>query len=92
MRDRADARPALPHIRVPTLVVVGEEEPADDVEGFGSALGRWLVEVAGVGDLEGVSVDGVDGGLQRCVADQVRRIHFPSFSAPRMGARYSFGG
>ena len=53
---------------------------------------RIDIAIAGSGNVLGVSVDGGDGGLQRCVAEQVRRIHFPSFSAPRMGARYSFGG
>lgn len=50
-----------------------------------------LIAIAGSGQVLGVSVNGGDGGVQRCVADQVRRIHFPSFSAPRMGASYSFG-
>lgn len=49
------------------------------------------IAIAGSGDVLGVSVGAGDAGFQRCIADQVRRIHFPSFSAPRMGARYSFG-
>ena len=49
------------------------------------------IAIAGSGQVLGVSVNGGDGSLQRCVADQVRHIRFPSFSAPRMGARYSFG-
>ncbi|MDB4975588.1 MAG: Serine/threonine-protein kinase PknB [Myxococcaceae bacterium] len=55
--------------------------------------GKVTVDIAiqGSGNVLGVSVNGGDASLQRCVADQVRRIHFPSFSAPRMGARYSFG-
>jgi len=52
---------------------------------------RIDLALAGSGQVLGVSVDGGDGALQRCVAEQVRRIKFPSFSAPRMGARYSFG-
>jgi eukaryotic-like serine/threonine-protein kinase len=52
---------------------------------------RVDIALAGSGQVLGVSVDGGDSALQRCVADQVRRIHFPSFQAPRMGARYSFG-
>ncbi|MEY4515100.1 MAG: hypothetical protein RLZZ450_7222, partial [Pseudomonadota bacterium] len=52
---------------------------------------RIDLALAGSGQVLGVSVDGGNGPLQRCVADQVRRIKFPSFSAPRMGARYSFG-
>jgi len=38
-----------------------------------------------------VSVGAGDASFQRCVGDQVRKIRFPSFGAPRMGARYSFG-
>lgn len=49
------------------------------------------IAIAGSGQVLGVSVNAGDPGLQRCVADQVRRIRFPSFSSPRMGARYSFG-
>jgi serine/threonine-protein kinase len=48
------------------------------------------IAIAGNGQVLGVSVNAGDNGFQRCVADQVRRIRFPSFSAPRMGARYSF--
>jgi hypothetical protein len=47
--------------------------------------------IAGSGQVVGVSVSGGDGGVQSCVASQVRRIRFPSFSAPRMGARFTFG-
>jgi eukaryotic-like serine/threonine-protein kinase len=49
------------------------------------------IAIAGSGQVQGVSVGAGDAGFQRCIAEQVRRIHFPSFSAPRMGARYSFG-
>lgn len=49
------------------------------------------IALAGSGEVLGVSVDAADASLQRCVADQVRRIRFPSFQSPRMGARYSFG-
>jgi len=52
---------------------------------------RVDIALAGSGQVLGVSVDGGEPALQRCVADQVRRIHFPAFQAPRMGARYSFG-
>jgi hypothetical protein len=48
------------------------------------------IAIAGSGQVLGVTVNAGDAGFQRCVADQVRRIRFPSFSAPRMGARYSF--
>jgi serine/threonine protein kinase len=47
--------------------------------------------IAGSGQVLGVSVSGGDPGVQNCVAGQVRRIRFPSFSAPRMGARFTFG-
>jgi eukaryotic-like serine/threonine-protein kinase len=49
------------------------------------------IAIAGSGQVMGVSVGAGDAGFQRCVAEQVRKIHFPGFSAPRMGARYSFG-
>jgi hypothetical protein len=49
------------------------------------------IAIAGSGAVQGVSVNGGDSGFQRCIAGQVRGIHFPSFDAPRMGARYSFG-
>lgn len=48
--------------------------------------------IAGSGNVMGASVNGGDSALQRCVAEQVRKIHFPTFPSPRMGARYSFGG
>ena len=48
------------------------------------------IAIAGSGEVLGVSVNGGDAALQRCVAGQVRGIRFPRFSAPRMGARYSF--
>jgi hypothetical protein len=49
------------------------------------------IAIAGSGQVMGVSVGAGDGGFQRCVANEVRKIHFPTFSSPRMGARYSFG-
>jgi hypothetical protein len=48
------------------------------------------IAIAGSGQVLGVTVNAGDAGFQRCVADQVRKIRFPSFPAPRMGARYSF--
>lgn len=48
------------------------------------------IAIAGSGQVLGVTVNAGDAAFQRCVADQVRRIRFPSFPAPRMGARYSF--
>jgi serine/threonine protein kinase len=51
---------------------------------------RIDIAIAGSGQVQGVSVGAGDATFQRCIADQVRRIHFPSFGAPRMGARYSF--
>ncbi len=49
------------------------------------------IAIAGSGQVLGVSVNAGDAGFQSCVASQVRRVRFPAFSAPRMGARYSFG-
>ena len=42
------------------------------------------------GQVLGASVHGGSGSFQSCISGRTRSIHFPSFSAPRMGARYSF--
>lgn len=57
-----------------------------------NADGKVTVDmaIAGSGQVVGVSVNAATPAIQSCVADQVRRVRFPSFSAPRMGARYSF--
>ncbi|MET0341834.1 MAG: protein kinase [Polyangiales bacterium] len=52
---------------------------------------RVDVAIGGSGQVMGVTVTAKEPALSRCVGDQVRRIRFPSFSAPRMGARYVFG-
>jgi hypothetical protein len=38
----------------------------------------------------GASVRQGSGGFKSCIASQVRGIRFPTFPAPRMGARYRF--
>ncbi len=48
------------------------------------------IAIAGSGQVMGVTVNAGDASFQKCVADQIRKIRFPSFPAPRMGARYSF--
>jgi hypothetical protein len=57
----------------------------------GSA-GKVTIDMAilGSGAVQGVSVKATNPALSQCVASKVRRVHFPSFSAPRMGARFSF--
>lgn len=58
----------------------------------GGGVGKVTIDMAilGSGKVAGVSVRGGNSGVQSCVAKRVRGIRFPSFSAPRMGARYSF--
>jgi pimeloyl-ACP methyl ester carboxylesterase len=55
MRDRPDAREALPRITVPALVVVGEQDaltPPADSEAMAAAIpGARLVRIAGAGHL-----------------------------------------
>lgn len=46
--------------------------------------------IAGNGQVLGATVRTGSSAFQSCIAQRSRAIHFPSFSAPRMGARYSF--
>jgi hypothetical protein len=58
----------------------------------GSRLGTVQIDLAilGSGKVAGASVNTGSPGFKRCIAAKVRQISFPSFPAPRMGARYSF--
>jgi len=60
----------------------------------GDGVGGVRIDLAirGSGDVMGASISGGNASFQRCIANKVRRIKFPSFPAPRMGARYSFDG
>ena len=51
---------------------------------------RIDLAIAGSGTVMGASVNAGSPAFQRCIAGKVRSIKFPSFPAPRMGARYSF--
>ncbi|MFI5305988.1 MAG: protein kinase [Polyangiales bacterium] len=59
----------------------------------GSHLGNVQIDMAilGSGQVAGASISTGSPGFKRCIAAKVRQISFPSFPAPRMGARYSFG-
>jgi serine/threonine-protein kinase len=59
----------------------------------GGHLGNVQIDLAivGSGQVLGASVNTGSGSFKHCIAAKVREIHFPSFPAPRMGARYSFG-
>ena len=46
--------------------------------------------IAGDGSVLGASVHGGSGSFQGCMAQQIRTVRFPTFGAPRMGARYTF--
>lgn len=51
---------------------------------------RIDMAIAGSGEVLGASVRNGSASFQNCIAARVRRIRFPSFSAPRMGATFSF--
>lgn len=46
--------------------------------------------IAGSGQVLGATVRTGSSAFQSCIAQRARSIRFPAFSAPRMGARYSF--
>lgn len=46
--------------------------------------------IAGNGSVLGATVHGGSAGFQGCMGGQIKNVHFPTFGAPRMGARYSF--
>lgn len=58
----------------------------------GSRLGTVRIDLAiqGSGQVMGASVNTGSASFKGCIAGKVRQIRFPSFPAPRMGARYSF--
>ena len=58
----------------------------------GGRLGSVQINLAilGSGKVMGASVNTGSPSFKRCIAGKVRNIKFPSFPAPRMGARYSF--
>ncbi|MDH5672450.1 MAG: protein kinase [Myxococcales bacterium] len=58
----------------------------------GGRLGNVRIDLAilGSGKVMGASVNTGSGAFKKCIAAKVRSIQFPSFPAPRMGARYSF--
>jgi hypothetical protein len=59
----------------------------------GAHLGTVQIDMAilGSGQVAGASINTGSGSFKKCIAAKVRQISFPSFPAPRMGARYSFG-
>ena len=58
----------------------------------GGKLGKVTIDLAilGSGRVAGASVNTGSGGFQKCMSAKVQSVQFPSFPAPRMGARYSF--
>ena len=58
----------------------------------GGRLGSVQIDLAilGSGQVAGASVSSGSASFKRCIVGKVRQISFPSFPAPRMGARYSF--
>jgi hypothetical protein len=58
----------------------------------GQRLGTVQIDlaIAGSGTIMGASVNAGNNEFRRCIVGMVKHIRFPSFPAPRMGARYSF--
>ncbi len=58
----------------------------------GGSLHQVQIDLAilGSGRVQGASVRQGSPAFKQCIAGRVRGIQFPSFPAPRMGARYSF--
>jgi len=58
----------------------------------GGNVSRVQIDLAilGSGAVQGASVRQGSPQFKQCIAGRVRGIRFPSFPAPRMGARYSF--
>ena len=58
----------------------------------GASLGRVRIDmaIAGSGQVIGSSVRAGSPEFQRCIQQRVAAVRFPTFSAPRMGASYSF--
>ncbi|KPK54018.1 MAG: hypothetical protein AMJ63_04595 [Myxococcales bacterium SG8_38_1] len=46
--------------------------------------------IAGSGSVMGATVHGGSSSFQGCMGQQIKSVRFPSFGAPRMGARYTF--
>jgi len=46
--------------------------------------------IAGNGSVMGATVHSGSAGFQGCMGQQIKSVRFPTFGAPRMGARYSF--
>ena len=46
--------------------------------------------IAGSGSVMGATVHGGSAGFQGCMGQQIKSVRFPTFGAPRMGARYNF--
>ena len=58
----------------------------------GGKLGSVRIDLAimGSGQVAGASINTGSGAFKGCISGKVRAIKFPSFPAPRMGARYAF--
>lgn len=58
----------------------------------GEKLGKVKVDlaIAGNGSVLGATVHGGGSGFHACMGREIASVRFPTFGAPRMGARYSF--
>jgi len=64
--------------------------PAELRRGGGLSNVTIDIAIAGSGQVMGVSARQGSGAFKSCIRRAVRGVRFPSFGAPRMGARYSF--
>jgi serine/threonine protein kinase len=46
--------------------------------------------IAGNGSILGATIHGGSAAFQGCMGQQIKSVRFPTFGAPRMGARYNF--
>lgn len=70
--------------------IYGACVPAE--QGRGGDLGRVQIDLAIAGDGHVLGATSRQGSseFKSCIGRQVSSVHFPSFNAPRMAARYSF--
>lgn len=64
--------------------------PAEKARGGELGLVQIDIAIAGSGAVLGASARQGSAAFRSCIGRAVRTIRFPSFGAPRMGARYSF--
>ncbi len=59
-------------------------------QGIQPGIIQLRLAIQGTGQVMGVTVQSNHGDLRQCIAQKIRRVRFPTFPAPRMGATYAF--